>query len=281
MTPSWRQLNVRFPDWGTVEEAALTRLRPALTEAEEAGLIDTWFFMRKTEPPGPHERNSLAAHETARRRPCWRVRILPPDESATTDALALIHKHTPSTTPGLYESEVHAFGGDTGMALAHTLFHQDSRHLLAYLDLLRTDAPAAVGRAELAVLLCSRLFRAAGQDWYEQGDIWARIAQHRRPADELPPERLGALQPAVRRLMTVDTVDLARDTHSGLSFATGWFTAFDHAGERLAQLARDGALQRGLRAVLAHHVLFAFNRWGLTPTTQTLLAHTATTLVFD
>lgn len=259
MNPSWRQLDVRFEDWHTVEHTALACLGPAIAEAETSGLIDAWFFLRK--------------------RPCWRVRILPTEESVTSCALDILHEHFPGAAPVLYEPEVHAFGGDAGMALAHTLFHQDSRHILTYLG--SADGPAVVGRRELAILLCSRLFRAAGQDWYEQGDIWARVAQNRRPAHELPPEKVQSLQPAIRRLMTVDTAELARDPRSELGVATGWFAAFDSAGEQLAKLVREGVLERGLRAVLAHHVLFAFNRMGLGFSTQTVLAHTAATVVFD
>ncbi|SDP96471.1 thiopeptide-type bacteriocin biosynthesis domain-containing protein [Actinopolyspora xinjiangensis] len=277
MTPSWRQLNVRFDDWDTVEHTAVTHLGPALTEASHAGLIEAWFFTRKAEQLHP-DGHGVAAQGAP--RPCWRVRIQGPDEDTVSEALALLHAHLPRATPVIYEPEVHAFGGATGMALAHTLFHQDSHHILTYLNHLDT-APRRVQRKELAMLLCSRLFRAAGQDWYEQGDIWARIAQNRRPIHELPPETVHALHPALRRLMTVDTAQLARDPTSGLAVAADWFTAFDDAGTQLARLAHEGVLERGLRAVLAHHALFAFNRFGLSPASQTLLAHTAATLVFD
>lgn len=280
MNPSWRQINVRLPYWDTVEDAAVTRLWPAVTEVEQAGLIDTWFFMRKAEAPKPDGHSGSASQGAVRPRPCWRVRIHSPDVTSAHDALSLLHKHIPSMTPAIYEPEVHAFGGESGMALAHILFHQDSRHVLTYLSLPDGDGPA-VGRAELAMLLCSRLFRAAGQDWYEQGDIWARIAQNRQSPVESPTDKVRSLQPSVRQLMTVDTAHLLRDTGSGLAFATDLFTACDDAGERLAQLTRNGELQRGIRAVLAHHVLFTFNRWGISPTTQTLLARTAATLVFD
>lgn len=281
MNPSWRQINVRFDDWSTVEQTATTRLWPALTDVEEAGLIDAWFFIRKAEEPKHRGQNGLDVQDHLRAQPCWRVRVLPHNEALATDALAVLHKRLTSAAPVIYEPEIHAFGGPDGMAVAHTLFHQDSRHVLTYLSHLDATGPVVIGRRELAILLCSRLFRAAGQDWYEQGDIWARIAQDRRPSHELPPEKVRSLQPALRRLMTVDSAHLVRDRTSDLAFAASWFTAFDNAGQQLAQLARDGVLQRGLRAVLAHHVLFAFNRLGLGRYTQTLLANTATTVVFD
>ncbi|MFC4014816.1 hypothetical protein ACFOY2_46875 [Nonomuraea purpurea] len=36
--------------------------------------------------------------------------------------------------------------------------------------------------------------------------------------------------------------------------------AFEDAGRQLARLTKGGHLKRGLRAVLAHHAIFAFNR---------------------
>ncbi|MGH4017438.1 MAG: thiopeptide-type bacteriocin biosynthesis protein, partial [Pseudonocardiaceae bacterium] len=45
----------------------------------------------------------------------------------------------------IYEPETHAFGGEEGMAAAHTLFHQDSRHIVEHLrplgDGTLTSAP--------------------------------------------------------------------------------------------------------------------------------------------
>ena len=53
------------------------------------------------------------------------------------------------------------------------------------------------------------------------------------------------------------------DASQRLDAEPGWsqrVEAFEDAGRRLAALAASGLLTRGLRAVLAHHVIFAFNR---------------------
>jgi protein-L-isoaspartate(D-aspartate) O-methyltransferase len=63
----------------------------------------------------------------------------------------------------------------------------------------------------------------------------------------------------MRRLMNADA---ARRPDA----EPGWadrVAAFEDAGRRLRQLAADGRLIRGLRAVLAHHTIFAFNRAGV------------------
>ncbi|MGH3823837.1 MAG: hypothetical protein ACRDRA_13555 [Pseudonocardiaceae bacterium] len=81
-------------------------------------------------------------------------------------------------------------------------------------------------------ILATRLLRAAGQDWYEQGDCWTQLATHRTPA-------LGVVEPspstaaAVQRLITA-TTDTAG---SPLRTAPTWVDAFEHAGRRLADLA--------------------------------------------
>lgn len=61
----------------------------------------------------------------------------------------------------------------------------------------------------------------------------------------------------------------------------GWVHAFEQAGQDLARLARDGHLTRGLRAVLAHHLLFHANRAGLPVDHQAALAARALDAAFQ
>jgi protein-L-isoaspartate(D-aspartate) O-methyltransferase len=57
--------------------------------------------------------------------------------------------------------------------------------------------------------------------------------------------------------------------------------AFQHTGRALADLTQHGTLTRGLRAVLAHHLLFTFNRLGVSAEHQRLLATAASQAVFQ
>src|SRR5699024_9648552 len=56
---------------------------------------------------------------------------------------------------------------------------------------------------------------------------------------------------------------------------TSWAHAFHDTGRTLAYLNSRGTLQRGLRSILAHHVIFHWNRFGLDTRTQGILAHEA------
>lgn len=253
----WRQVNLWCDNWQATEQMAATHLGPLLIGAEDTGSITCWWFVRKGES--------------------WRVRFLPVDgrdEAMTT----FVNQMTTALVAEaaicgyaevIYEPEVHAFGGEDATAVAHNLFHADSRHILCHLARAQ-DRPDH--RRELGLLLGARLIRAAGQDWYEQGDIWTQLASH-RPTGHEPS---SAMLAAVQRLVTAvgDTGD------SPLAVAPDWPAAFERAGEALTDLAQQGNLTRGLRAVLTHHLLFAFNRLGVSAQHQHMLATAASRVIF-
>jgi protein-L-isoaspartate(D-aspartate) O-methyltransferase len=159
------------------------------------------------------------------------------------------------------------------MDAAHELFHSDSRHLLTY-----QPSPEHLGRRETAVLLASAMMRGAGLDWFEQGDVWAKVAALRPATKPLPPERAAELAPAIRKLMTADAYGLCRPD-GPLQSHDEWVTAFERAGATLADLANCGALTRGLRAIIAHHVIFHANRAGLLRDDQSALSNIAREVV--
>lgn len=248
----WGQLNLTCKHWQAAEQTALTQLLPLLTDAEDAGIITAWWFVRKGDT--------------------WRVRLRPAipaflDQITT----ALMRQETVcACSETIYEPETHAFGGPAGMDIAHNLFHADSRHLLDHLAHADQDH-----RRELAVILATRLLRAAGQGWYEQGDCWTQLATHRTPA-------LAAVGPslsitaAVQRLTTATTDTASSPLHT----TPTWVNALEHAGRHLADLAAHGTLTRGLRGVLTQHLLFLFNRHGITTHEQYVLATAASRIVF-
>jgi thiopeptide-type bacteriocin biosynthesis protein len=253
--PSWHQVNVNFPDWDRAEQTSATRLAPRL---DNEGQVSAWWFIRKN--------------------PCWRIRY-----QAAPDARPRAEQHFGELTAAghlsgwtriVYEPEIHAFGGPEAMDATHRLFHHDSRAFLAYLR----DQPTGRHRREISLMLCSVMLRAARQDWFEQGDVWARVASYRKSPPGTVPE-LPRLLDSVRRLITTDAETRIRDGMLLARYA-GWAAAYTSAGEELARLAASGLLHRGLRDILAHHVIFAWNRLGLPYAMQSALADTAKTVVF-
>ncbi|GAB3943618.1 hypothetical protein GCM10029976_066500 [Kribbella albertanoniae] len=263
----WQQVNLEFADWNSIEQEPAARLRAALERAQAAGAIASWWFIRKA--------------------PCWRLRIHP--GSTTTPQAAMQHidrpirdltvsGHITRSWTSIYEPETAAFGGHRGMRIAHNLFYADSHAILNYLTTTTSTTEHPVGRRELSTVLCSALMRGAGQDWFEQGDIWSQIAELRPVPSGTSLERLPELTANLRHLMTIDTRPTSAliTGSTPLAFASAWIEAFSRAGAALAATP----LTRGVRETIAHHIIFHWNRIGLSATTQSILTRAAKAAVF-
>jgi protein-L-isoaspartate(D-aspartate) O-methyltransferase len=115
--------------------------------------------------------------------------------------------------------------------------------------------------------------RAAARDWYDQGHLW-QLAADERTTPAGPPTADDAA--AVDKLLTADLPHATAEAGA----PPEWPAAFEQAGRRLFHLDRAGVPYRGLHAILAQHVLFAWNRLGLAEPVQAALAHAAAAAVF-
>lgn len=259
-TRDWYQLHIEFSEWAAAEQIAVAHLGPELQRFQDSGVIAAWWFIRKA--------------------PYWRVRIKPTCEieHASVAIESIMDKLTACGLLGgwrrtVYEPESAAFGSQGGMDIAHDLFCADSSNILAY---LRQRKPT-LGRRELSVLVCSALFRGAGQEWFECGDVWHRVTRLRPTPSDVPADRLAELAGGLRTLLAHDARPAGSlfGTDGLLSFAAPWAAGFYRAGRKLRAAADDGKLDRGTRDILAYHVIFHWNRLGLPTVTQTNLANAA------
>ncbi|MFF3400355.1 methyltransferase, FxLD system [Streptomyces sp. NPDC002659] len=260
-TSPWLQVNLLWATWQDAETMSTHHLAPLLTTAQRAGDITCWWYIRKRET--------------------WRLRLRPTPgrEEATTAFLtrltttltehAALRAHAEAA---VYEPETRRFGGMQAMEIAHSLFHTDSRHILAHLARTRHGNDH---RRELGVRLATRMMTAASQDLYEQGDIWAAVAEHRTLNSDAPALSPGTLA-AVQMLITAED----DNADSPLTHTPAWPSGFEQTGRTLAKLAHHGQLTRGLRAVLTDHLLFAFNRLGISAADQAALATAASKVIF-
>jgi thiopeptide-type bacteriocin biosynthesis protein len=253
----WWQTYLHFTDWPNADAAFTTHVLPTLREAESTGAIDGWWYTRK--------------------QPCWRLRIrvqLPDAKATIQDRLdhLVSEGRLQRWWPGIYEPETAAFGGKTSMTAAHALFTADSREI----QQLRQRPGLTIGARELSVLLCTIMMRAARLEWYEQGDVWNRVitAEHRSAVSDVPAQQLNARTHEIRPLLLADSEALLRPG-GPLEPVTEWATVFHSTGQALARGVQDGTLDRGLRQVLSYHVIFHWNRLGLTMRGQSILAWAA------
>jgi thiopeptide-type bacteriocin biosynthesis protein len=254
---AWYQVRVQFSDWTAAETAGAATLGPVLDRLYGEGAAAGWWFLRK--------------------HPCWRLRLVGADTVAVDrvlDELAdtgVIERWWPT----VYEPETAAFGGPGGMDTVHDLFCADSAGVLDY---LRQEAPG-LGRRELSILLLSGMMRAAGLDTFEYGDVFDRVARLRPAPTGADAVRTGRLADNLRVLLSIpDLADSELFTPGGpAAHAAPWLAAVRAAGEQLGHDAGSGRLDRGLRAIFSHVVIFHWNRFGLSATSQGILAHAATT----
>ncbi|SCD72079.1 thiopeptide-type bacteriocin biosynthesis domain-containing protein [Streptomyces sp. PpalLS-921] len=256
-TAEWWQVYLHFTDWTKADETFTARILPLLQEAEPAGLGGWWY---------------------TRKHPCWRLRLR---VQPASDTRLSIGDHLDRLVsdgllqrwwPGIYEPETPAFGGKTSMTAAHALFVTDSREI----QQLRQCGGLTIGPRELSVLLCTIMMRAARLEWYEQGDVWDRVitAEHRSAVSDVPVERLNARAKEIRPLLLADS-DALLKSGGPLEPLAEWVAAFRTTGQSLAHGVQDGTLDRGLREVLSYHVIFHWNRLGLSMRGQSILAWAA------
>lgn len=247
----WIQCNLTFPGDEPLEREphAVRHLTKVLPSIEDSGLITGWWFIRKR---------------------AWRIRyrLAGPTTEAGIDPVHAILTEGVAWKRDIYEPEVHAFGGPESMEVAHQLFQQDSHHLLPFLQNDPDD------RREHSLILCTALMRAAGLDIYEQGDVWAKVAEQRAGVTITP------VDPAVWASFTTDVSQLIRGRAHTDELDQGWIAAFTNAGSALKSLREEGTLTRGVRAITATHVIFHWNRIGLSAPVQAALARAAKDAVF-
>lgn len=264
----WNQVLVEFSDWDQAEAVAATQLAAHLDRLRRDEVIGDWWFLRK--------------------HPCWRLRIRTPgpatsliDSHSAAVAVTEMLSELAATSVIVgwrnspYEPEHAAFGGPTAMAIAHDLFCADSHGVLDY---VRAPTPH-IGRRELSIMLLHALLHGAELDWFERGDVFHRVAQLRpAPPASTRPDAMEEFNDNVQTLLRTSAhADSPLFDQGGpAASATAWHDAFHTAGRRFAAAAHGGQLDRGLRALLAHVVIFHWNRLGLSATTQGVLARAAT-----
>ena len=250
---TWYQARVELPDWTKAECTFATQVAPRLDQ-----LVDghpAWWFLRKY----PH----------------WRLRIRTADRSAIEALLdeLVVAGSLVCWWPGIYEPEAAAFGGLYAMNVVHDLFCTDSRGLLAH----ARQGTSPLGRRELSLLFIRALLQHAGLDRFEAGDVFDRVAQMRPLPPDAAASRVDDLASRMGPLMAITVrADCPLFAPGGqVADTASWLAGFIDAGQKIGEAAATGQLSRGPRAVLAHIVIFHWNRLGLSAEAQGILAHAA------
>ncbi|AOS64734.1 thiopeptide-type bacteriocin biosynthesis protein [Actinoalloteichus hymeniacidonis] len=171
--------------------------------------------------------------------------------------------------PTVYEPELAAFGGFTGLNVVHDLYCADSRGVLDHAR--RKDV--SVDRRQLSIMLLDGLFSAARLDEFERADVFERVRRLIPDATTFRKEQPESL----RDLMFFPGARAAEmfAPDGSLAYAAPWLAAFQAAGSRLADDEEQGWMNRGRRAILARIVLSHWNRLAFSASGQRALADAA------
>ncbi len=251
-----------------IEELLASELGPACIRLVGNGHISRWWFMRKNDGGVPHIRLRIFGSEPALSREA--VPILGQELTRLEASGRIGH---PTTL--IYEPETAIFGGPAGIDLAHEIFHQDSHALQRWLLMEQNSDGPSVSRhrPEASMIVLHALLRGAGVDNFELLDVWTRVQTYRPWKTSATFEQRQKNLQVLTRLFREPARNLQAflgQTQADIVLA--WSHALAKQGEALAGENRAGHLQRGLRNILASHIIFHWNRLGFAIPMQAELA---------
>jgi len=240
----WLQWNVQLDRSRASAEssarAVFEALRPLLREWKRKHSLRWFFFMRK--------------------RPDMRLRFCGPDVrrqlnrklSSVLDSLVST-RIVRRVFESVYEPETRVFGGPQAMRLVHAYFHADAAAWME-LDRLAQSASRVVSSEHLAAGVLNDLFFRTLEDRNEVWDVWSNLSagSPRNENDQAPAFDIAGL--LSQDLTPAEARVLKRYNRANQVLAKG-----------LCRLWAEGALSRGLRAILTSIAVFHFNRHGLPP----------------
>lgn len=110
-----------------------------------------------------------------------------------------------------------------------------------------------------------------------QADVWECVitTEHRSAVSDFPVERLNARAPGRSDPLLLADSNVPLRSGGPLEPVAEWAATLRSTGQALAEGVQDGTLDRGLRQVLSYHVIFHWNRLGLSMRGQSILAWAA------
>jgi thiopeptide-type bacteriocin biosynthesis protein len=228
-------------------------LHSALRGWLKRGLFTRFYFMQK--PPGVRLR--LESRHPERTRDVVERWLRSRRSIRTLTALP-------------YEPESYQFGGQAGMEIAHTHFHDDSLAALRMLDGAARGTLSA-GLDGPAALCALDLVRRVGDDPWERWDLWRGLELTGRLFDA-PSTTVAACARTVEPWLL--------HPHQCLQALQSWERrvlrkAMDGNARTIRALraaAARGSLLFAPRQIVPFWIIFDWNRWGLSSRAQAVIA---------
>jgi thiopeptide-type bacteriocin biosynthesis protein len=246
------QVGVRFRDEAQHARFLHAELGRAVGGWLDDGTIDGFFFMNKDPGCRLRFRSKEPEADFRRRLTGWLAHELEDDRAIAFEF-------------GIYEPEVHQFGGPVGLALCHELFTLESRAVLE-LGHLGDDGRTSVDPVVLSLFLVNALLRRVVGDRWEQWDAWMHMDLTGRRV-ELGAERRAELmaelaeQREVLEALALEPEALCEELDEvERPVLQRYLDGLDGVAGRLVEAAAAGRLCFGLREILPFWIVFHWNR---------------------
>lgn len=169
-------------------------------------------------------------------------------------------------TQSVYEPEVCLFGGEAGMKLAHEFFSIDSEFILKFLS--HIDIDKLISLDSVSLWLWQSLIKEMNFDLYERWDIWNKVWQLRR-FEETESSSTQHYQEKLSKLFLLNLETISDPVGQHIALYNSMYIKW---GKKLVQSDRNGLLNRGIRQLIAIHIIFSWNRMGFGNEKQRILA---------
>lgn len=175
-----------------------------------------------------------------------RLRIQEGEKSKVIQAL---EKNKYKYNVGHYEAEMYLFGGEYSLESVHCFFC----HVAAINMKLRKETQK--DRDIVVLSLVNHIVNKAGFDYFEEWDVWKKVAAHRRINWEDSKEQVISILPAVYQIINVEINSLPFFHDQQNIYNLNRIT--DFIAEIIA--VPEEKLERGERGILSAIIIFSFN----------------------
>lgn len=256
----WTQVGIHFTSAKTQEAFLGGSWAETVEQWLTTGRLRWFFFTRK--PPG------------------LRIRLGAPSFDPTLGSEFELLLQNERYEYGLYEAEIHQFGGELGMQLAHDFFTYDTC-LLLRLRRLQAEKGIDEDAQVLSLLAVNHLLSGICDDAWEVWDAWRSLGllTGRRFREDLPDNLKTRLHQDFNENRELFEMIVLRPSEALDSLSPQVRAIVETFFAKNAELAgsfRQAILHQrllfGPRAILPFWIIFHWNRWGFSAVEQCFLA---------
>ncbi|PEP13995.1 thiopeptide-type bacteriocin biosynthesis protein [Bacillus wiedmannii] len=205
-----------------------------------------------------------------------RIRVLKTKNFDERDLIQFLEKnYRGNYLRNVYEPEIHLFGGESGLCIAHNIFCATSKYSIeSYIKLKQGKQNTYFERG---IWLTDYLIKIVNEDSFERWDNWKRIELLRKANSENLNRVIGNNIEAFNKITSLDEnefrkVFITKDD----MFIQEYINEIKKNSESLKLMSGAGKLDRGIRSILSCIVIFNWNIMGYNAGLQSGIANLAT-----